>query len=110
MPPCASTQCTSTLPSASEVAEEADPAIKPEVVATICFGLIMFLLAVLTLWQGRKQLRRPATQGIPTCCWPRPLNTTVLVAVDKLPHHRSGLSGNNCLEGTKSSPTALNDC
>lgn len=99
MPPCAATNCTSTLPSASEVAGEPDHAVNPEVVVTICFGLVMFLLALLALWQGQKQLRRTALKRTQRCCWPRPLNATVHEAIDRVPNPRSHIGSNNYLNG-----------
>lgn len=99
MAPYAATNCTSTEPSASTVAGQSDHAVNPEVVVTICFGLVMFLLALLALWQGQKQLRRTALKRTQRCCWPRRINATVHEAIDRVPSPRPRVGSNNYLNG-----------
>ena len=93
---------------ASTIARESDHAIKPEVVVTICFGLVMFLLALLALWQGHKQRRRTALKRSQTCCWRWPLNATTRETMDNISHHWSSVNPNSYLNGNQSSQTRWN--
>ncbi|KAL8910246.1 MAG: hypothetical protein Q9171_004447 [Xanthocarpia ochracea] len=94
MPPCSTTSCTYASSSAPDVVPGSQHALNPEVVATICFGLVMFLLALLALWQGRKQLRRTGITSSQKSCWPRHFNTTARGAIGQAPPSGSAIISN----------------
>ena len=103
MPPCSTTNCTYASSPASDVVPGSRHALNPEVVAIICFGLVMCLLALLALWQGRQQLRRTAIKSRQKFCWPRPFNTTARGAIGQAPLSGSDIISNTYVNGRLSS-------
>ncbi|KAL8951252.1 MAG: hypothetical protein Q9222_002754 [Ikaeria aurantiellina] len=77
MSSCSGSNCSSTLPSSGPTNTPPDNGISAEVVVTISFGIVMFILALLALLQGRKRRRRQADEERQNSHWPQPHNAIV---------------------------------